>query len=73
MRNSDSNLCGAIAARPSLAPFAFTRKPLSMPDTLASASTPTHCVANLFLFLIWTIESMRRLHKTRTEMNAASR
>jgi len=45
-----------LAARLSLAPFAITRKPLSMPGNLASASTPTDCIANLFQFLIWTIE-----------------
>jgi len=53
MRHGLSNFLGAIAAWLCLAPVAFAREPLSMPGTLAPASTPTHYIANLSPFLIW--------------------
>ncbi len=48
-----SNFAGAIAAWRCLAPVAFAREAVSMPSTLASASTPAHYAAKLSLFLIW--------------------
>jgi cytochrome c oxidase subunit 2 len=53
MSHGLSNLLGAIAAWLCLAPVAFAREPLSMPSTLAAASTPAHYFADLSLFLIW--------------------
>jgi cytochrome c oxidase subunit II len=53
MSHSLSNYSGAIAAWLCLAPVAFAREPLSMPITLAPASTPFHYVANMPLFLVW--------------------
>ena len=47
------NCIGAIAAWLCLAPVVFAREPLSMPSTLAPASTPVHYIANLSVFLIW--------------------
>lgn len=53
MSHGVSNCFGAIAAWLCLAPVVFARQPLSMPSTLAPASTPVHYIANLSVFLIW--------------------
>jgi len=47
------NFLGATAAWLCLAPVAFACEPLSLPSALASASTPTHYIVNLSLFLVW--------------------
>ena len=54
MRYGLSNFFGAIAAWLCLAPVVFAYEPLSMPGTLTPAAAPSHYIANLSLFLIWT-------------------
>jgi cytochrome c oxidase subunit 2 len=54
MSHSLSSFSGAVAAWLCLAPVAFAREPLSMPNTLAAASTPAHHMANPSAFVIWT-------------------
>jgi hypothetical protein len=53
MSHSLSNYSGVIAAWLCLAPVSFAREPLSVPITLAPASTQVHYAANMPLFLVW--------------------
>jgi hypothetical protein len=53
MNHGPSKHFSAIAAWLYLAPFAFAREPLSMPNSLAPGFTTVHNIANLSLFLIW--------------------
>jgi heme/copper-type cytochrome/quinol oxidase subunit 2 len=53
MSHGLSNFFGAVAAWLCLAPVVVARELLSIPNTLASASSLIHSVANLSFVLIW--------------------
>ena len=58
MSHRPSNYFGATAAWLCLAPVAFARETLLMPNTLAPACTSAHNVVNVYAFLIWITGGM---------------
>jgi heme/copper-type cytochrome/quinol oxidase subunit 2 len=53
MRHGLSGFFGAVTAWLCLAPVAFTRESMSIPNTLVPRSIPVHFIANQSAFVIW--------------------